>query len=307
MDASEQTPSTKQTRDTSTSTINTSYILTASQSSETATTDVGVQSPTIPSKTVKDADTTIENFPTTMESTQTVQTLTHPPSSSTITQANPDPCSTPISTSQSGKKKNHKNKKNSSTPPAQDAATTYDPPSINHPHCRLCHEPIYDQSTASSHLLTCHELPAHILKYRNSFFQQQSTKANLPIESLQTQTALFFTTHTLEDPELHLSNSTKDYLIGQLFLTALDDFERVETYHSPLSKFLRQMFSATLKYLKLHPSADLQHHLFYIQGLDPLFEDDEDSINHPFDLLDEFPDDESFYDEDYNEYDEEEF
>jgi hypothetical protein len=77
-----------------------------------------------------------------------------------------------------------------------------------------------------------------------------------------------------------------------------------------LSKLLRQLSPATFKHLQLDPTADLIQNLFYIQGINHLPDDDEDlnDIHHPFDLLDKFPDDKSFYDyEDEHDYDAEEF
>ncbi len=289
----------------------------ASQTPTATTTGTGVQTSAVTSKLYQDAATTTSGSFTTSTTSQTTSST-----SDTSTQATPPQTlicstgtqatltSTPPAPHKSKKKKNRG--KLSTTPPLyKDAETSHDPPTASYRHCRLCHDPNFDETTAASHLLVCQELPSHLLQHRNAFLQQQSSLTGIPIESLQTQTALFLTTHAVDDPDPRCLHSNKDYLIGQLFLSAIDELEQVERYHSDLSKFLRNLDTATLKHLRLDLTADLQHHLFYLPGIDHLPEHDEDDLNlihHDFDLLDLSHDDESFHaDDDYNEYDEEEF
>jgi hypothetical protein len=276
--------------------------------------DLGVQTSTLLSNSCQDAATSTTGPVVAAASSQTLQPPTKvsttqtpvqdptPATSTTSTQASftfiptPEPPAANIPTTTSKKKK----KKGKPTPaPSTDVATEYDPPTTQYHHCRLCHNPNFDDTKAISHLLTCDDLPRHLLHYRTAFFKQQSLATGIPIESLQTQTALFLTTHEIEETDPDAPNSTKDYLIGQLFLSAIPEFEQVEHYHAALCKFSHNLVSATLKHVKLDPASDHQQ-LFYLQGVDHLLHDDDnlETIHHPFDLLDQYPDDESLLDDD---------
>lgn len=157
-----------------------------------------------------------------------------------------------------------------------------------------------------SHILTCYELPPHAETLRTTFFNKQAKLNGIPPEALINQTALFLTTHPIDDPEPTYTDSTKDYLIGQLFTSAMDEFINVEKYHAALSMLLRNLSSTILRHLQFDPKSDLDH-LYYRPGIDPILDDEvpPDQIHHPFDLLDEFPyNEESIDDDSQTEYDE---
>ena len=151
-------------------------------------------------------------------------------------------------------------------------------------------------------------LPKHAANLRTTFFQQHAKKTGIPAEALQNQAALFLTTHPIDDPEPTNTDSTKDYLIGQLFVSAMDEFEKVDHYHAALSLLLRNLSSATLKHLKFNPSSTIDN-LYYHPGIDPPPPDDEDptDIHHPFDLLDLYPEDTESIDDNLSNYDDDEF
>ncbi|CAB4031995.1 Hypothetical predicted protein [Paramuricea clavata] len=317
MEASAQTSTNpnKQTQDASTDpiavTLDTSSA--SCQTSTPATLGIGVQTSTFTPNTYQDAATLTTGPVVVTSSSQTLQpvskdsttqTLTADPApttNSTSTQASYTfiPAYEPPATNNSTTTARKKKKKGKPAPVSStDVATEYDPPTTQYRHCRLCHNPNFDDTRAIAHLLTCDDLPRHLLHYRTTFFQQQSQITGIPIESLQTQTALFLTTHRIDNPDPDDTHSTKDYLIGQLFLSALPEFQQVEHYHATLCKFTHHLVSATLKHVHLDPTADHQQ-LFYLHGVDPLHDDDEpDHPHHPFDLLDLYPDDESHYDDD---------
>jgi len=204
--------------------------------------------------------------------------------------------------------KKKKGKKSSPQVKCLDAQTEYDPPTIENYNCRLCHVAMDNETPPASHLLTCDDLPTHAMTLRNTFFQQQSKLNGIHPEALANQTALFLTTHTLDDPDPTYAKTTKDYLIGQLFTTAMDEFENVEKYHDAVCMLIRNLSSATLRHLKFDPKSTL-HNLYYRPGIDPILDDDDptDLLHHPLDLLDEYPEYEESIDDLSESYDYDEF
>ena len=211
----------------------------------TSTTSVGVQHST-------NLQTRTENAATTTDQVHTVATCSQTPvrtSEATSIETETTSCTTtsigtqatfnfvPACPSNSvniiNKNKKKKNKQISQAKHA-DATTSYDPPPATPCHCCLCYEIIDATSPAESHLLTCYELPKHAANLRTTFFQQHAKKTGIPAEALQNQSALFLTTHPIDDPEPTNTDSTKDYLIGQLFVSAMDEFEKVDN-STPLS------------------------------------------------------------------------
>ena len=251
-DASSQTPST--TNHDSSSQVMTSM------------TSVGVQHSTKLQNTTENAATTTDRVLTvatcsqtpvhTFQATSTQTETTSCTTTSTGTQAtfNFVPACPSNSENIINKNKKKKSKQISQVKQA-DATTSYDPPPATPCHCRLCFEILDDSTPAESHLLTCYELPKHAANLRSTFFQQHAKKTGIPAEALQNQSALFLTTHPIDDPEPTNTDSTKDYLIGQLFVSAMDEFEKVDHYHAALSLLLRNLSSATLKHLKFNPSS----------------------------------------------------
>ena len=248
MDASAQTSTNpnQQTQDASTDPITATLVIstTTSQTSTPDTVGIGVQTSTFLPNLYQDAATsTTGPVVVVTSSSQTLPSLTKasttqtpiedptPATSTTSTQASFTfiPTSEPPAASTSTTTSKKKKKKGKPVPVSStDAATEYDPPTTQYHQCRLCHNPNFYDTNAISHLLTCDDLPRHLLHYRNAFFKQQSLVTGIPIESLQTQTALFLTTHKIEETNPDAPNSTKDYLIGQLFPSAIPEFEQVE-------------------------------------------------------------------------------
>ena len=295
-EASSQTPST--TNQDSSSQVMTSM------------TSVGVQHSRKLQNTTENAATTTDRVLTvatcsqtpvhTFQATSTQTETTSCTTTSTGTQATSNFVPACPSNSENIINKHKKKSKQISQVKRADATTNYDPPPATPCHCRLCFEILDDATPAESHLLTCYELPKHAANLRSTFFQQHAKKTGIPAEALQNQSALFLTTHPIDDPEPTNTDSTKDYLIGQLFVSAMDEFEKVDQYHAALSLLL--------EHLKFNPSCTIDN-LYYHPGIDPPPPDDEDptDIHHPFDLLDLYPEDTECIDENLSNYDDDEF
>ena len=135
------------------------------------------------------------------------------------------------------------------------------------------------------------------MNLRTTFFHQQAKRIGIPPEALQTQTALFLTSHPIDDPDPGHNGSTINYLIGQLLLSTLDDYDKTEQYHADLSMLIQNLSTATLKHLAFNPKDHLDH-LFYRPGIDPLHDEDAH--------LETFPDDDTMINDESNfEFDEE--
>ena len=312
------TPTSKTHKDAVTSTAAVATSDSSTLTSTSPTSSVSVQTSTPPPSTSKDASTTADlSFLNTATSTQTTpstccssSTQTSPKqqptrlTTSTSTQTSPPANLTTSTSAKNKKKKKHKQ----TLSPCTDAETQYNPPPHSYHHCRLCHEPNYhEDSYALSHLLTCLELPPRLLNYRTAFFKQQSQKTGIPLDSLQTQTALFLTTHTIEEPD-PTASSLKNHLIGQLLVNAMDEFEQVESYHAALSKFVRQLIPNTMKHLHLDSTANVDK-IFYTPGVDHLPDDETEHLSpldHLYDTLDMLNMDEAVHDDDEI-YDDEDF
>ena len=270
----------------------------------TSTTSLSVQHSTNLQKKTEDAATTTDQVDTVTTCSQTPVRTSEATSTQTVTTS----CTTtstgtqatfnfvPACPSNSTIITNKSKKKRKQVPQAKqaDARTSYDPHPATPRHCRLCYEIVDDTTPAVSHLLTCYELPKHAANLRSTFFQQHAKKTGIPAEALQNQSAL--------------SDSTKDYLIGQLFVSAMDEFGKVDQYHVALSILILNLSSATLKHLKFNPSSTIDN-LYYNPGIDPPPPDDEDptDIHHPFDLLDLYPEDNESIDDNFSNYDDDEF
>ena len=159
----------------------------------------------------------------------------------------------------------------------RDATTSYNPPPFPKCNCRLCHESDHDDTTTISHLLSCQELPPHLMKLRSTSCHQQAKNIGIPPEALQTQSALFLTSHPIDNPDPGHNGSTITYLIGQLLLSTLDDYKKTERYHADLSTLTHNLSSATLKYFKFQPKDDLNH-LVYRPGIDTFLHVEDDHL-----------------------------
>ena len=315
---STNTPKTQM--DASTTTTVTEMCHSSTNTTKLLTRDISIQTSTTLASTpqkVSNTNTVAEQAPsiacqTTLptsqhSSSQTSSPLPSAPTTTTGVQVSSTLPSTTQASLAATKKKKKKPKRNHQSS-CLDAATSYDPPTTSYRHCRLCHDPaFFDDNFELSHLLTCHELPEHLQNYRDMFFQQQASSTGIPVDSLQTQTALFLTTHSVEDPDPEASHSLKDYLIGQLFLNAIDDFDHVEHYHGALSKFIMKFTTSILQHLHLDSKSNIDQ-IFYGPGIDHLLREENDEPTIPYDFLD-LLDDNSFNDDDEltNEYINEEY
>ena len=90
------------------------------------------------------------------------------------------------------------------------------------------------------------------------------------------------------EPDPPSTGSTMPDLVAHLLFSTLGDDAKADQYHSDFSVLIRNLSTATLKYLKFLPSDSLDN-LFYRPDIDPLLHDDDvdDPLDahHPLDDL----------------------